>query len=82
MTDKKINISWDEVDTAQDASRALLTVAGSHPPNIGMGALIMATSVAAREMNLPIESIAAMFDRTLTEVYSVAERAGSGRTVN
>lgn len=82
MTDKNINISWDDVDTAHDASRALLTVVGSHPPNIGMGALIMATSVAAREMNLPIESIAAMFDRTLTEVYAVAERTASGRTMN
>jgi hypothetical protein len=82
MTAKDINISWNDVDTAQDASRALLTIAGSHPPNIGMGALIMATSVAAREMNLPLESIAAMFDRTLAEVYATAERAGLGKTVN
>lgn len=68
----KINITWEEVGTAQDASRTLLQIAGSHPPNIGMGALIMATSVAAREMNLPLESIAAMLERTLSEVYSVA----------
>jgi len=82
MTEKRINISWDDVGTARDASRALLTVAGSHPPNIGMGALIMATSVAAREMNLPLESIVAMFDRTLAEVYAAAERGAVGKTVN
>lgn len=82
MTDDGINISWDDVDTAQDASRALLSVAGTHPPNIGMGALIMATSVAAREMNLPLESIVAMFDRTLAQVYAVAERAPQANTLN
>lgn len=82
MATGDINISWNDVDTAQDASRALLNVIGSHPPNIGMGALIMATSVAAREMNLPMEAIAAMFDRTLTEVYATAERSGFGKTVN
>lgn len=82
MTDEKSIISWDDVDIAHDASRALLTVAGSHPPNIGMGALIMATSVAAREMNLPFESVAAMFGRTLSEVYAVAQGTDGIRTVN
>lgn len=69
---EKIKITWEEVGTAQDASRTLLMIANSHPPNIGMGALIMATSVAAREMNLPLESIAAMLDRTLSEVYAAS----------
>lgn len=82
MADDRINIGWDDVDTAQDASRTLLTIAGTHPPNIGMGALIMATSVAAREMNLPLESISAMIDRALVQVYAAAERSAPGKTLN
>lgn len=78
----EIDISWAEVGTAQDASKTLLEIANSHPPSIGMGALIMATSVAAREMNIPLESIAAMLERTLSEVYAVASLETEHRTVN
>lgn len=79
---EKIKVTWSEVGTAQDASKTLLMIANSHPPNIGMGALIMATSIAAREMNLPLESIAAMLDRTLSEVYAMANMDGERKTVN
>lgn len=75
-------ISWEEVGTAQVASQTLLMIAHSHPPNIGMGALIMATSVAAREMNIPFESIAAMVERTLSEVYRAAQPWERQKTVN
>ena len=81
MTDKN-EISWSEVGTAQDASQTLLMIANSHPPSIGMGALIMATSVAAREMNIPLESIAAMLERTLTEVYAATSVPGGRKTMN
>jgi len=47
-----------------------------------MGALIMATSVAAREMNIPMENVAEMFGRTLAEVYAFADRTVTGHTVN
>ena len=47
MTDVN-KITWDEVGTAHDASRTLLQIAKSHPPSICMGALIMATPLAAR----------------------------------
>lgn len=81
MTNKN-EISWSEVGTAQDASQTLLMIANSHPPSIGMGALIMATSVAAREMNIPLESIAAMLERTLTEVYAATSVPGDRKTMN
>lgn len=79
---EEIKVTWEEVGTATDASRTLLMIANSHPANIGMGALIMATSVAAREMNIPMENVAEMFGRTLAEVYAFAERATPGHTVN
>jgi len=75
-------ITSSDVNTAQSVSQMLLMLAKSHPQNIGMGALIMATSLAAREMNIPMENIAAMFDRTIAEVYAVAGRTGFGNTVN
>lgn len=68
-------VTWTDVGTAQDASRTLLMIAAAHPANIGMGALIMATSVAARDMNIPMESVAEMFGRTLAEVYASATPA-------
>lgn len=82
MMSELANVTWDEVESAQDASKMLLRVANSHPANIGMGALIMATSVAASEMNIPLENIAAMFNKTLTEVYACAGRLHDGRIVN
>lgn len=81
MSDAK-TITWDEVGSAQDASRTLLQIAKSHPPSIGMGALIMATSLAARDMNIPPESIAAMLDRMITQVYASAGVAHLPTTVN
>lgn len=79
MVDK---ISWAEVGSAKDASETLLMIANSHPPNIGMGALIMATSVAAREMNIPLESIAAMLNKILCEVYATSGSLGERKVVN
>ena len=61
-------ITWDEVVTAQAASRKLLTIANAHSPRIGMGALIMATSLAAREMNIPAKTVAAMFDQIVAQI--------------
>ena len=75
-------VTTADVDTAQSASQVLLTFAKSHPPNIGMGALIMATSLAAREMNIPMENIALMLERTLAEVYALAGGSRFGNTVN
>ena len=82
MNADMIKITCDDVESAQDASRVLLETVGSHPPNIAIGALVMATAIAAREMNIPWASMVAMFDRTILEVYAVAEPAGSARTVN
>lgn len=73
-------VTTADVNTAQGVSRLLLMITKSHPPNIGMGALIMATSLAAREMNISQENIAAMIDRTISEVY--ASRARFTTTVN
>lgn len=81
MTDMN-KITWDEVGTAQDASRTLLQIAKSHPPSIGMGALIMATSLAARDMNIPPESIAAMLDSMIAQVYASTGVAHLATTVN
>ena len=75
-------ISWAEVGTAKDASETLLMIANSHPPNIGMGALIMATSVAAREMNIPLESIAAILNKILCEVYAAPGIGTERKTLN
>ena len=75
-------VTTADVDSAQSALQVLLTFAKSHPPNIGMGALIMATSLAAREMNIPLENIAAMFDRTISEVYAMPAGLTLGNTVN
>lgn len=82
MTDTALKITREDVDSAQDTSRILLGIAGAHPPNIGIGALIMATAVAAREMNMSIASIAAMFDRTLAGVYAAAEPENKAPTLN
>lgn len=81
MSDKT-EISWSDVGSAQDASQTLLMIANSHPPSIGMGALIMATSLAARDMNIPLESIAAMLERTLAEVYAAASLCGARKIMN
>ena len=78
----KNKVTWEDVGTAQDASRTLLMVANAHPANIGMGALIMATSMAARDMNIPMESVAEMFGRTLAQVYGSTERLASGQWMN
>ncbi|MEI8178966.1 hypothetical protein [Aestuariivirga sp.] len=78
----KAKLVFDDTDTAQNASKMLLTIANSHPPTIGMGALIMATSIAAREMNIPLQNIAAMLDRTLAEVYAVADVTSYNKIVN
>lgn len=75
-------ITTADVNTAQSVSQMLLTLTKSHPPNIGMGALIMATSLAAREMNIPQENIAAMIDRTIAEVYASGRRGQFAATVN
>lgn len=75
-------ITTADVDTAQSVSQMLLMLAKSHPQNIGMGALIMATSLAAREMNIPPEVVAGMFDRTITEVYAVGNRTRFAATMN
>jgi len=81
MTSKN-KVTWEEVGTAQDASRTLLMIANAHPANIGMGALIMATSVAARDMNIPMECAAEMISRTLAEVYAATGRPAAGQLVN
>lgn len=73
-------VTTADVNTAQGVSQMLLMLTKSHPPNIGMGALIMATSLAAREMNISQENIAAMIDRTIAEVY--ASRGRFATTVN
>lgn len=79
---KKVEVTSQEIDTTQAVSRAILTIATSQEPHIGMGALIMATAVGARAMNIPLENIVSMFDRTTAEVYAVAEENGFGQTVN
>lgn len=81
MTDVN-KITWDDVGTAHDASRTLLQIAKSHPPSICMGALIMATSLAARDMNIPPESVAAMLDSMITQVYASTGAAHLATTVN
>lgn len=71
-----------ETDNAQELSRLLLAIATSAQPHVGLTALIMATSVGARALNIPLENIVALFDKTTAEVYTVAEETGFGNTVN
>jgi hypothetical protein len=82
MSSEALKITAEDVDSAQDKSRMLLGIVGSCAPNIGIGALIMATTVAAREMNIPQETIAALFGRTLEDVYAAAIPGSSPRTIN
>ena len=76
------DITWDEVVTAQAASRKLLTIANAHSPRIGMGALIMATSLAARVMNIPAKTVAAMFDQIVAQINASGYAAHPGNTMN
>lgn len=75
-------VTDQEIDTTQQLSKLMLTFATSQEPHIGMGALIMATAVGARAMNIPLENITAMFDKTVEEIYAVAEDTGFGKKVN
>lgn len=75
-------VTNEEIDKTMQLSTLMLTFATSQEPHVGMGALIMATAVGARAMNIPLENITAMFDKTASEIYTVAEDTGFDKTVN
>lgn len=75
-------ITAADIDAAQHTAHMLLAIARSQPETIGIGALLMATSLAAREMNIPIDNVSAIFHRTLAEVYTIAGHQRFACTVN
>lgn len=75
-------VTDQEIDKTMQLSKLMLTFATTEAPHIGMGALVMATAVGARAMNISLEDFSAMFDKTVEEVYAVAEETGFGKKVN
>lgn len=75
-------VTDQEIDKTMQLSKLMLTFATTEAPHIGMGALIMATAVGARAMNISLEDFSAMLDKTVEEVYAVAEETGFGKKVN
>lgn len=75
-------VTDQEIDKTMRLSKLMLTFATTEAPHIGMGALVMATAVGARAMNISLEDFSAMFDKTVEEVYATAEEVGFGKKVN
>lgn len=75
-------ITWDDVATARAVSRQLLKIANARSPRIGMGALIMATSLAARDMKIPARTVAAMFGSIVEQIYDPSEEVHPVDPVN
>lgn len=74
MSDKIKKADPVEVNSAQELSRTLLLLATSTTPHIGLTSLIMATSVAAASLGVPLENICSLFDRTANDVYEANAR--------
>lgn len=74
----KITATNEELETTQNLSKVLLTLATSQVPHVGMTSLIMATCVAARALDIPLHQLNAMLDKTSLQVYEAAERNNFG----
>lgn len=67
MTDTPTNA---EVKATMEFTKLLLGAAGEVPPKIAMTSLIMATSFAAKIMNIPLENATDMITKSLEDTYA------------
>jgi hypothetical protein len=65
-------VTDEEVALSQELAKGYVMLAMQQEPYIGVGALLLALATCGAASGIPRDNLAALFDKTLDEVYAAA----------